>query len=368
MYNIIKKENIDISYDQKMKYNGEYDLNLLNRLVNFYKNSNLCNYEPESQIYKFKSENMWERVTYVFKIIELMTSYKNNEITANELLKILYNFYRWEGTRGYGACGEIICYEQNKEEYIKSTIFLYEKWKELTTEMVVDENLLLSTIFPGNLFGFIDGEKVLTRSSFKYYYNALQIKNLLDFNEDNIIVEIGGGWGAQIYQLYNSVSYNGKVICFDLPEVSFIAASYLCNVLPDKKIYLYNKTDEDNLEKIIRENDIIMLPNRLSHSLKCFPDNFVDMVFNSHSLVEIGSTNVISYIDLTNKILKNDGLFFHKNHNILFDLDKIINDNTTWKLQYTELEYLSGVVNINDQAYGKYNSSLWKRSIKWKRR
>lgn len=88
----------------------------------------------------------------------------------------------------------------------------------------------------------------------------------------------------------------------DIPENNMIVSFFLMSAFPDKKFSLYGENLNDDY-------DIAIMPN---FYLKHVPDNFADLVFNSHSLTEMSPETVKEYLKQIDRI--SSKYFFNANH------------------------------------------------------
>jgi hypothetical protein len=163
----------------------------------------------------------------------------------------------------------------------------------------------------GNLHGVLTKENELIMiSSHRSSYYANKISNLLKDLQDPIIVEIGAGYGSIPYHLYKFFNIYSTYIIFDIPEICIIASYFLKSCFPEKNFLFYNEYDD--IRKVnLREYDIIILPN---YELQNLPDSCCDLVYNSHSLVEMDYHTVKEYLKQIDRICNK--YFLSVNHEL----------------------------------------------------
>lgn len=357
--NLINKQNIAISLKDSKLVNNEVSNEKLSKFINEYNQYNLVHYkyvEDVLNIQRNYHNGLWNGMMSI-NIIKNYINSNSNDVKEGAK-DTLTNFYRWDGTRGFGAIGEIVDYEANSSKYINDTTLLYERFIKMTENINnVDLNSLLLPYKYGNLFGFRYDDKVLTKMSFRHLYYGLQVRDLVKNNKENTILEIGGGWGSSAYQIINNIP-NSKFVFMDLPEVLFILSFFLSMNFPHKKIYTFKSNDK--ISDIINNNDIVLIPSNLAFAYKLFPENLVDVVINNHSLVEMDTTYISAYIKLINWVTKKNGFFYTNNHNHFFELSDVINSNTKWENIYINPEYLAGDEVAAGGTSERYKEYLYK--------
>lgn len=106
------------------------------------------------------------------------------------------------------------------------------------------------------------------------------------------IFEIGGGYGSFAYHMMSLIK-NSTYFIVDIPEVLLFSASYLTLCFPEKKIYLYDKTDFDFVLKNKFSNfDVVLLPNFIISKLT---DLHFDFAVNVQSFQEMRPEQVDEY-------------------------------------------------------------------------
>lgn len=177
-------------------------------------------------------------------------------------------------------------------------------WGKMTK---LPENILEYPKEVGNLFGVEVNGKLIIPPAHRLSYFAQRISNLIGEEQHPVIVEIGGGFGGIPYHIFRHFNTKCTYIGFDIPEISVIAKYFLKSIFPDKKFLFHG---ESKIEKVnLEEYDIILMPN---YEIKNLPNKCSDLVFNSHSLVEMDNSTVKEYLVQINRICKK--YFLHANH------------------------------------------------------
>lgn len=118
------------------------------------------------------------------------------------------------------------------------------------------------------------------------------------------MIEIGGGFGANVHIMLQNFPNLRKVIYLDMVPNLFVGTEYLRNLYGKSvKDYIYlkdhpkiNFSNNDDLE-------IMCIPPWLIESLSCQVDYFHD----AHSFVEMPENVVKNYVNFVEKILSKDG-------------------------------------------------------------
>jgi putative sugar O-methyltransferase len=146
-------------------------------------------------------------------------------------------------------------------------------------------------------------------STFRHNYYAYRIDELTNVN--STVVEIGAGYGAVPYQLFENYDFQGSYIIFDLPEMLVLCAAFLKQALPNVDIRF------NDIEACLnyKENQIVLMPHYSFSELKPMS---VDMVFNAHSLTELDYSVTSSYLSHIAKISKHYFLSFNHEHRLAY--------------------------------------------------
>lgn len=114
------------------------------------------------------------------------------------------------------------------------------------------------------------------------------------------VVEIGGGYGGLAHHLSNIVG-ESTYLLIDLPETLLFAAAYLSSLDRDKTLYLYDKSD---FEEVVRnrweEYRFILVPNYVLDDLRHLR---FDLAINVGSFQEMRTDQVASYLDFLRETL-----------------------------------------------------------------
>ncbi len=147
---------------------------------------------------------------------------------------------------------------------------------------------------------FLDNNQFYSIKWLNLLINKIKIEN------QNIICEIGGGYGCFAEKLIKY--YNCKYILIDLPEANILSTYYLSKHFPDKKIFIYNKNMKFVDSNLINEFDIIIVPPWVKlDGVK------IDLFINTRSFMEMNFDVIKSYFNLIEKNLKLNGYFFNNN-------------------------------------------------------
>lgn len=189
-------------------------------------------------------------------------------------------------------------------------------------------NIPISNLLYPNDFGFKgleldDGIVIASSPRMENYANRL-----LELSSGNIL-EIGGGYGGVPYHLLKN-GFNKTYLNFDIPNVSLVMKFFLLKMFSNKKILLYGEDSLSNYKKY----DIVIMPHYMLPQLK---KKSCDIIFNAHSLSEVGTYQISEYIKQIERIKPK--YFLHFNHstqsfytkldgrgidkNKLFNLDEI---------------------------------------------
>lgn len=160
----------------------------------------------------------------------------------------------------------------------------------------------------GNPWGYSIEDKLIIPQAFRFHNHAKQIANILSDVETPIWAEIGGGYGGTVFYYFRN-NYTPKLsyLDFDLPETLVLAAYYLMNALPDKKIWLYNGKSQLTVTAITKY-DIVLMPN---YAIEYLGDETVNIFLNAFSLSEITLPILKNYINQIQRTVS--GYFLHNN-------------------------------------------------------
>ena len=175
----------------------------------------------------------------------------------------------------------------NLQSNIGSPTYLPVNLKDIKSKKII--NIKVNQADLGNIYYFYQISKTL--DSFK--------------NNSPVIAEIGSGYGGLISKLKKKYP-NSKCIIFDLAELNCVQTYYLNHEFPKAKIYYYKdylKYDND----IFKQNfDFLILPAEI---FKKLPNEFLDLVINVRSMMEMKIETIQFYFDAIHRSLKEKGLF-----------------------------------------------------------
>ena len=140
----------------------------------------------------------------------------------------------------------------------------------------------------GKPFGvWIDGTFVVTRAE---YHHACACRTAELTSANGRAVELGGGYGGMAYHLIRATTAI-QYINFDVPETLALAAYYLANAFPDRKLVLCGEEGE-TLEDIPGSAIVLLPPWRMPW----LSDKSVDVSFSSHLLCDLHPAAQVRYL------------------------------------------------------------------------
>jgi hypothetical protein len=228
------------------------------------------------------------------------------EDNYDRIYETLSNFWRNDLSpivKEYAKYDQIINDEvEFVERFVNRVSKNYLIWKELFDLDVKD----LRVPDVGNHWGLeIEGEVVVPKAT-RYHTHGQQVKNLTKDISHPIFAEIGAGYCGLAYYMLKEIP-GLTYIDFDLPEMLVIGAYYIMSAAPDKKVLLYG--EYDNVAEInLDDYDCLFLPN---FELPNFPNQAVDVFYNSFSLSEMPKSTSTEYIKCIEKICR---LYFLHNN------------------------------------------------------
>ena len=289
------------------------DIPLAERIFKSFKNMK-SHQENKSKLYKPSS--MWQdHIDQDFKFM-------NDSVNQNDLEKFLFflqNFGNWDRYLGIENQKLIKGYSRNfiLNKYLKDEIFYsrHELWKFIT-----QKNDISYLDFPkyGNQNGaYIDDTFVNLGSFFDDIYANI-IKNFLQNNQKNIIIDLGAGYGKLSYYITKNLS-NTTLVDIDIPETLCLASFYLSKCYPKKRNFFFG---EGNIgSDTLKNYDLIFLP---SWEIEKINDDSIQLVVNKNSLGEMDPNAAENYLKHIHRISK---YFFSMNHE--FFKNKFNNNNTS---------------------------------------
>lgn len=182
---------------------------------------------------------------------------------------------------------EMLCNQSKKVEY------LIKKYK----------------INDSTFFDCVDKVRIKDKEYSFLYLSMIErieyLSNLFDFNKIESLIEIGGGFGANIHLLIENFPNIKKIIYVDIFPNIFVGTEYLKKLYPDNVID-YNSVKE--LKKIKFNN------NKNNLEIFCIPswcieriDSKLDKFHNCASFQEMTIEQVVNYKNILDNIL--DGGF-----------------------------------------------------------
>jgi len=284
--NVIKYKNkysseyLDLS-KKEFKINKKYLNKIIIRIINAYNKSK----EDQKKVSKpYQIGGSWNEIIKK-DYYDLIFALKKENIVECE--NLLSNFCR-DLSRGLEFSGDYQSLsKKNKFFYFKSYyMFRFNKKIDLWKKYV--GNNLKELDFPriGNPFGLMIDGNLITSCSMRHDYYAKRILEYVGNIKKPVIHEIGGGFGGLAYYLFKRAKNKKiKYINFDIPEIIAINSYFLMLAYPNLKFRLYGEKPSDA--------DIELLPN---FAIKKMKNNSVDLVFNSHSFIEMDDFTVKEYI------------------------------------------------------------------------
>ena len=177
--------------------------------------------------------------------------------------------------------------EMNRERIIRYVNL----WKRLT-------GLDFSILNYPSKFGLrtirLDDSLTTISTAPRFAYYAQRISELV---KDGVI-EIGGSFGAVPFHLFRDFNYQGTYCGFDLPHSLLLAKYFLTQMFPEKTFRFYGEN---------KPADIYLLPHYEMPNCKN-----ADLVFNAHSLSEMGREQIEEYVKQIGRLDPN--YFLHFNH------------------------------------------------------
>jgi putative sugar O-methyltransferase len=159
----------------------------------------------------------------------------------------------------------------------------------------------------GNPYGVWIGEGIVHANTFVNDYRAAFISELLGGHERPIVVELGGGFGGFGHQLF---AQGGAPVYvdFDLPDNLIVASYFLAAAHPDKRVWLYDGSDDVLDGDRLREYDIVLMPNFM---LPRLADGVADAFVNFISLSEMPFETIAEYLQQIDRVCA--GIFYQEN-------------------------------------------------------
>ena len=175
----------------------------------------------------------------------------------------------------------------NLQSNIGSPTYLAVKLEDLKSQKTI--NIKINQADLGNIYYFYQISKAL--GSIK--------------NNSPVVAEIGSGYGGLISKLKKKYP-NSKCVLFDLPELNCVQTYYLNQEFPKAKIYYYKDYLKYNDDIFMKDFDFLILPGEIFNKL---PNEFLDIVINVRSMMEMKVETIQFYFDAIHRSLKEKGLF-----------------------------------------------------------
>ncbi len=321
---------------------GQDDLVILKRIIAAYRKAKV---RQKSAGEAFNVSNEWLSI-YERNLGPVMKALLSENVA--ELQRMYQNFFRDPCSTGLVGLPINIpnllsggAIKQEFREYIVCDVLhRYNLWKKRTGNKYTAA--ALSAPIVGNPYGYtMDGVFIRGGGDYQHYY-AHAIAELVGSSEEQIVVELGGGFGGLAYYL---VRDNPQVtyVDFDLPEATALASYYLMRSLPSVPIRLYGEAELS--AEALATPGFVMMP---SFEIMKMPSKSAAVSFNSYSLAEMSPATIGVYLDQTTRITS--GYFLHVNHNrnAVLSADKFGVEERGFKLVNRELA--GWTLGINPQS------------------
>ena len=279
-----------------------------------------------------------------------MNTYKKANILSLDRLKNFRSPY-FDKRLSYGLDDQESFYRT-----LETYLLLLDKYEKQFVDQLIETNI-------GN-------PKYYQINKNKINFNELFIINFLSQilkylnNENNIILEIGGGFGSLASKI-KKIKPNSKIILIDLPESLNLQIYYIKSIYPDAKILLYKefnskflKINQLNLNDFFKEVHFIFLPINSLDKLKIF-GRFVNFFINSRSFQEMDTEIIKEYFDFIENTIVEGGVFYNCNK-----YTKLINNKNVNFFEYpytNNWDCLSSGESFHQpnmhELIAKYNSS-----------
>lgn len=144
---------------------------------------------------------------------------------------------------------------------------------------------------PADIF-VVDGKKY-NYKFLQHYIQYTYIAQSIDFNDVNVIVELGSGFGSQA-EVFKKVNRNVSLLLFDIVPQLYVAEQYLKATFP-KDIVSYRETRELSSLHDIESGKIYILGSWQTPMLRKFK---YDLFVNSRSFAEMEPDVVRNYLSI----------------------------------------------------------------------
>ena len=163
----------------------------------------------------------------------------------------------------------------------------------------------------GNPFGVPLNREIIEIETLRHALYGARISRLLSDMDAPVVVEIGGGFGGQAFQVVTQCRESGrpvgKYFDYDIPEVQIVASYFLLRALPNEVVRLYGEECSTN------DFTIGVFPH---YAIESLGELSADLIFNSHSFSEMSSEASRNYLSVCNRICRK--YFLHVNHETRF--------------------------------------------------
>ena len=184
-----------------------------------------------------------------------------------------------------------------------SPYFISGEWEWIVNSKLPKMEKILS--FSGEQFYAI--EHIARKAEKKRHLDiAKQVEKLS--TTDDVYLEIGAGIGGVCYNLMDKFYKNNKYVIFDIPETLLICYAFLRENLNKKfSIYYYgDETESFDLNKVLKNHDIVLLPHYKLQDVDIEFDVFV----NTGSFCEMPTHACENYIDKVLGFSKSGNKYF----------------------------------------------------------
>lgn len=181
-------------------------------------------------------------------------------------------------------------------------------------------NNLNDKTFIGNdeIYNNVDGIKI-TQEKLRTLIEYENIEQLIN-SKDNKILEIGSGNGRMCECIFSCNNKVSKYILIDIPPALPSAYKRLKLSLKNKKIsYAIDVTDKNDLDKVIQNNDIVLLfPNQIN-----LLNHKFDIFLAIDCLHEMKKSTIKEYMHVASKISKKIYFKVHEDAHVPFSFDRL---------------------------------------------
>jgi len=208
----------------------------------------------------------------------------------------------------------------------------------------------------------IVGGKVYTMSILYYYQRYVYCCNYIDFDNIEILVELGSGAGKQI-EVIKKLHPGICFLLFDIPPQLYVCEQYLSAVFPDSVVSYKDTRNMDSIPEI-RKGKIFVFGNWKFPILEQVK---IDLFWNAASFQEMEPEVVANYLNYINR--QANAVFLQE---LMSGTDVARKKGNHGVLRQTKLEdYKSGLTNFQLvdispclRPIGRltgYSDSFWKR-------